>query len=98
MIVNNKIILTTKYFHPCYVFSLVLTIGFYYFYLYATDSMKDIVMQHYTFYKLLGSPLFYLTCLMPILLCFYIDFMIQAVTVLILTDPQNLIRLYMKDH
>jgi hypothetical protein len=55
-------------------------------------------MQHYTFYKLLGSPLFYVTCLMPVMLCFYIDLMIQAVTVMIFTDPQNLIRLYLKNH
>jgi hypothetical protein len=43
MIVNNKIMLTTKYFHPLYIFSVVFTIAFYYLYLIATNSMKDVV-------------------------------------------------------
>ena len=95
-VVNNKILTTTQYFHPAFVWSIVGTVLFYFAYLYISDPMKDLVMQHYTFYRLFSSPLFYVTCMLPIMICFYLDMLIQAVIVLLLTDPQNLIRINLK--
>lgn len=98
VVVNNKILLTTSYFHPLYVFSVVFTWGFYFFYLWITDPLPNMVMQHFTFHRCFTSPLFYLTCALPICLCFYLDLLIQSVNMHLLTDPQSLIRLYITQH
>lgn len=92
-VVNNKAMISTKYFHPGFIISIVGTFVFYFLYLYISDPMKDLVMQHYTFYRLFSSPLFYVTCILPVMICFYLDLLVQAIIVLLLTDPQNLIRI-----
>jgi len=93
LVANNKIMLTTMYFHPLYVLAIAGSFLIYFVYVWVTDGWMDIVMQHFTFYRLFSSPLFYITVTLPVLICFYIDLLIQAVIVLLLTDPQNLIRI-----
>lgn len=92
-VVNNKLALTQLYFDfvvvLCYIFpSYVLYIA----YLYVTDPWTDFVQHHYTWAPCFGSPVFYLTVLLTVAICFIGDYLLMAVGRFILTDTRDVVR------
>ena len=98
VVTNKFLFITRKLNWPLFFAICVLSYGFYFWYIWVTDGYKDLVRQHYTFYRTWSSGSFYLTALLPIGLCFYIDFLISSIKVCILTDPMSLIRAHLHEN
>lgn len=92
-VVHNKLMIHQKKYDWLVLFmNAIASFGFYFFYLWWTDSMYTIVRQHFTFMMLFTSPVFYFTVGLCSSICFLIDFLLESYSQIMLTDARDLIR------
>lgn len=97
LVLHNKLLLTSKLFDLLVILTNIFSIALYVGYIQYTDDQYAAVKHHFTFYLLFTSPQFYLVVLLASGACFMVDFAIEMVGQLLMSDTRNLVHGYAVD-
>ena len=95
-VVNNKFMCYTHKFNYITLISVFGTsYAAYFLYIWLTDDLKDLVRQHYTFYRMATSLKFHATWFLPTSLCLFLDLMLKSSQYLLRPNPQRYLKQFL---